>query len=227
MAKKKVSSEHKIEQILTTWGIVVILWSIFRANFAPPIWFNEFLVKPLIFLLPVYFYLKKNEKKDRFLFQLGWPKKKAWREFLISLILLLFIFGIGLLVLSLSKEIQIIFLNKVNYQRLAVYIALALASAFSEELFGRGFLFNYLHKYSKNVLLALFLSSTLFFVLYLPGALSMQISGQDLFINLILNFTLSFITGIAFYLRKNILPAIAIHAGIILWFDLILGGLLF
>lgn len=225
MPKKKLSSERKIEHILTTWGIVVILWSIFRANFSPPIWFSEIVAKPLIFLLPLFFYLKKNEKKGKFLHQLGWPKKRAWRELVISILLLLFILLVGLIAFSYSKEIRIIFMNQINYQRLTIYAILAIVSAFSEELFGRGFLFNYLHKYSHNVILSLFLSATLFFVLYLPGALSMQIGGQDLFINLILNFTLSFITGIAFYLRKNILPPIAIHAGIVLWFDLILGGL--
>lgn len=71
--------------------------------------------------------------------------------------------------------------------------------------------------------MALFISATLFFILYLPGALTLNLSGPDLFLNLVLNFALSFITGIAFYLRKNLLPAIGVHAMIVFWFDLLLS----
>ncbi len=220
---KKITNELKIEKLLTSWGVIVILWSLFRSGFSPPLWFNELLAKPLIFLLPVYFFLKKSEPKLSFLQAVGIPKKGFIKELLLTLLLMMLIMGFGLLSILTNSQIKIVFLNKFDFQILGTILGLAIASAASEEIVGRGFLFNYLHKYSKNFILSLFISSTLFFILYLPGALTLNLAGQDLIINLVLNFALSFITGIAFYLRKNLLPAIGVHAMIVFWFDLLLS----
>jgi len=220
---KTPNPEIKIEKLLTSWGIIVILWSLFRANFGPPLWFSELVAKPLIFLLPVYMFVSKNEPSKNFLTQIGFPKKGYLREIVLTLFLMAFVMGFGLLSLYTSQDVKVVFLNKFDFAKLGTILALAVASAFSEEVVGRGFLFNYLQKYSKNFFMALFISSTLFFILYLPGALTLNLSGPDLFLNLVLNFALSFITGIAYYMRKNILPAIGVHAMIVFWFDLLLS----
>jgi len=220
---KTQNPEIKIEKLLTSWGIIVILWSLFRANFGPPLWFSELVAKPLIFLLPVFMFVSKNEPGKNFLTQIGFPKKGLLREIVLTLFLMALVVGFGLLSLYTSQDVKVVFLNRFDLGKLGMVLFLALASALSEEVVGRGFLLNYLQKYSKNFLMALFISSTLFFILYLPGALTQNLSGPDLFLNLVLNFTLSFITGIAYYMRKNILPAVGVHAMIVFWFDLLLS----
>ncbi|OGK64761.1 hypothetical protein A2313_02075 [Candidatus Roizmanbacteria bacterium RIFOXYB2_FULL_41_10] len=220
---KKINNELRIEKLLTSWGIIVILWSLFRNGFNPPLWFSELVAKPLIFLGPVYWFVSNNEKANRFFQNVGFPKKGLGRELFLTLLLMLLIIGFGLLSLFTSQGIKVVFVNQLDINRWGALFGLALVSAFSEEIVGRGFLFNYLYRYSKNFLLSLFISSTLFFILYLPGALTLGLGGQDLVINLVLNFTLSFITGIAFYMRKNILPAIGVHAMVVFWFDLLLS----
>jgi len=220
---KKINNELRIEKLLTSWGIIVILWSLFRNGFNPPLWFSELVAKPLIFLGPVYWFVSNNEKANRFFQNVGFPKKGLGRELLLTVLLMLLIIGFGLLSLFTSQGIKVVFVNQLDINRWGALFGLALVSAFSEEIVGRGFLFNYLYRYSKNFLLSLFISSTLFFILYLPGALTLGLGGQDLVINLVLNFTLSFITGIAFYMRKNILPAIGVHAMVVFWFDLLLS----
>lgn len=220
--RDKAAVEVKVEQLLTVWGVIVILWSIFRANIQPPLWFSEFVAKPVIFLLPVFFYLKIKEKKN-FFEGVGFPTNNSFREILLAASLLLLVFGVGVLMLFTSKGTFLLFLNQVNFLKIGEIFLLAIATSFSEEVVGRGFLFNYLYKYSKGFIISLFLSATLFFVLYLPGALTLKISGQALFLNLLLNFLMSFMSGVLFYLRRNILSSIAFHAGILLWFDLLLG----
>lgn len=220
---KKISNEIKIEKLLTSWGIIVILWSLFRSSFSPPLWFSELIAKPLVFLLPVFYFLKKNEPKNSFGKAVGLPKKGLVKELLLTILLMALILGFGLLSIFTNNDIRVVFLNNFDPQLFGSLFALAIASAFSEEIVGRGFLFNYLYKYSKNFLLSLFISSTLFFILYLPGGLTQNLGGQDLIVNLVLNFTLSFITGIAFYLRKHLVPAIGVHAMIVFWFDLLLS----
>ncbi len=223
MAKtQKAAAEVKVEKLLTVWGIIVILWSIFRANIQPPLWFSEFVAKPAIFLLPVFYYLRREEKKG-LLEGVGFPLKNSFREILLAASLLVLVFGVGVLMLFTSKGAFLLFLNQVNFLKIVQIFLLAIATSFSEEVVGRGFLFNYLYKYSKGFVLSLFLSATLFFVLYLPGALTLKIGGQALFLNLLLNFLMSFMSGVLFYLRRNILSPIAFHAGILLWFDLLLG----
>jgi len=220
---KKINNELKIEKLLTSWGIIVILWSLFRNSFPSSIYFSEFLAKPLIFLIPIFWFIKKNEKKGSFWHNIGFPKKGLLKELLLTLLLMALILGFGLLSLLTSKTVKLVFMNEVGFSTWGRLLGLAFVSAFSEEIVGRGFLFNYLFKYSKSFVLSLFISSTLFFILYLPGVLTLKMGGSDLMMNLILNFSLSFITAISFYLRKNILPAIGVHAMIVFWFDLLLG----
>jgi membrane protease YdiL (CAAX protease family) len=222
MTKNKLT-ETKIEQSLATWGIIVILWSLYRANFPQlPLWFNEILAKPVVFLIPIYFYLKNFLKVDNFLLGVGFPKKNILKEVLFSLFLVLFIIGIGILTFIYSDSVKLSYFSAVNFNKLAVIFVLAVATATVEEVLGRGFLFNYLYKFSKSFIASLLLSSSLFFILYLPGALSSNVSGPDLFLNLLFNFSLSFVAGTLFYLRKNLFAAIAIHTCILIWFDIFL-----
>jgi len=220
---KKTGNELKIEGLLTSWGVIVILWSLFRSSVSSPLWFSELVAKPLVFLLPIFYFINKNEKGVSFWKGVGFSQKKVFKELILTLLLMALIIGFGLLFLFTNSDVRVVFMNQVGLPVWGKLLGLAIASAFSEEIVGRGFLFNYLFKYSKNFLLSLFISSMLFFILYLPGALTQNLGGQDLIINLLLNFSLSFITGIAFYLRKNILPAIGVHAIIVFWFDLLLS----
>lgn len=225
---KKVAAlphpEVQIERMLTIWGVVVILWSIFRAYMQPPVWFSEFVAKPTIFLLPVLFYIRRFERlRGSFLEAVGFPKKKVLLEVLLAVCLLLVVVGSGIFLLVTSRGAKIMQLQSLNVNKMGYLIVLALATSFSEEIVGRGFLFNYLEKYSGKFVLSLFISASLFFVLYLPGALTAKVAGQALFFNLLLNFLLSFMTTILFYLRRNILSSIAFHTGVLLWFEILLG----
>ncbi|EKE13180.1 MAG: hypothetical protein ACD_13C00068G0002 [uncultured bacterium] len=223
--EKKESLELNIERLLTIWGLIVVVWSVLRANFPPPLWFSEFIAKPLVFIGPVLWFVSRHEKTGSLLSHIGFPKKDVLKEFGLSLLLLFFVVLMGFLSLFLSKELKFGGFAVFNFAKLGSILSLAFASSISEEILGRGFLFNYLYKYTKSFVMSLFVSSALFFILYLPNALTMGISGYDLFINLLLNFSLSFITATAFFLRKNIFAPIAIHASILLWFDLFLGGM--
>jgi membrane protease YdiL (CAAX protease family) len=217
------SKESKIERVLTVWGVVVVLWSIFRANFGAPLWVSEFLVKPLIFLIPMVFFVQKYVQGGSVLKHLGFPEKRFAEELVLAAGLLFVIFGTGMVILLSNKQPFLLFLNNISFTRAMYIFGLSIATATVEEVMGRGFLFNYLYKYSRSFIMSLFVSSTLFFVLYLPGALTMHVNGQALFMNLLMNFLLSFMAATLFYARKNILLAIGFHAGILLWFDLLLG----
>ena len=63
------------QRVLNTWAIVLIIWSVYRTKLFLPDWFDEFIAKPLVFVLPVYLSIKKFEQKP--FFQQIWLRKKT------------------------------------------------------------------------------------------------------------------------------------------------------
>ena len=63
--KQKTSPTQKA---LNVWAIVLIIWALYRAKFRTdlPIWFDEFIAKPAVFILPIYYYISRYEKKNFF-----------------------------------------------------------------------------------------------------------------------------------------------------------------
>ena len=54
------------QRALNLWAVILIVWSIYRAYFKLPEWFDEFIAKPIVFVLPVFIYIKTVEKKEIF-----------------------------------------------------------------------------------------------------------------------------------------------------------------
>jgi len=90
MKDKKVTPTQKA---LNLWAVILIVWSIYRTYFKLPEWFDEFIAKPLVFVLPVLVYIRSVEKKE-ILSSLFINKnfKSFIKEFFIS-------FGVGLILL--------------------------------------------------------------------------------------------------------------------------------
>jgi membrane protease YdiL (CAAX protease family) len=215
------SKSLQLEKVLTAWGLIVILWSLYRANIHGSVWLDECLVKPLLFILPVYYCLV-FQLKTSFCQGLGFTPKKLKVELLFAVSLGLLVLGLGLLLFFSSKgSARIVDSGKLFWPNLLGLFILSGASAVSEEIVGRGFLFNQLLIRGGNFFTSLFLSSILFFVLYLPTILATNTNGNVLFINLIINLLLSFMLGILFYLRRNIYNTIIFHFSILFLFSLL------
>ena len=54
------------QRALNLWAVVLIIWAVYRAKLQLPEWFDEFIAKPLVFILPVYYYVRRIEKKSFF-----------------------------------------------------------------------------------------------------------------------------------------------------------------
>ena len=59
--KKAVTPTQKA---LNLWAVILIVWSVYRTYFKLPEWFDEFVAKPAVFVLPVFVYIKWVEKKE-------------------------------------------------------------------------------------------------------------------------------------------------------------------
>ena len=207
--KQPVSPTQKA---LNLWAIILIVWAVYRANFKLPEWFDEFIAKPLVFILPVYYYIKNVDKKK--FFESLYIKPKL---FLKDLFLGLLIGGffIATAVLANFVKFNKLFLIKgsVNLQTLALICVTALATGISEEILSRGFVLKKLYDESKNIYTASFFASILFFFLHVPILFTnVKITGNILLLFMATDMMLSLVNSFLFLQRKSLTLPIFIHA---------------
>ncbi len=202
---KNVTETSHIEKSLNIWAIILIIWSIYRAKFGTslPIWFDEFIAKPIVFIIPIFWFIKKVEKAN-FFSSLGFSKKNILKEIFIGLLIGLIFFFILYYGYSSRSGNQQFNLN---------IILLAFATSISEEILSRGFILKRLYDASKNIYSSSLFASILFFFIHIPILFTSEsISGFLLLRLMTIDIFLSFALSIIFILRKNIIVPIFIHA---------------
>ncbi|MBL7150788.1 CPBP family intramembrane metalloprotease [Candidatus Microgenomates bacterium] len=207
--EKKI--RKRVIQILILWGLIAILWGMYRYFFRFSEIVDELIFKPLIFLTPVLWFVKFKERKSWP--SLGLTKTHLRKSILIGLCLGLFFCLEGILT-SWFKNKELIF-NPKQLSIGGIFGAgfLSLITGFSEELLSRGFLMNRFWKLFDSEFLANFLSSVLFTFSHLPIAvLVLYYTERDLFSYSLLIFILSVADGFIFGRTKNISGSIISHA---------------
>lgn len=211
MKNKKVTPTQKA---LNLWAVILILWSVYRAYFKLPEWFDEFVAKPLIFVLPVFVYIKRVEKKDILSgLYLNKNLKVFLKEFFISLGVGLILLLTALLSIYLRFKKIAIFSHFPNFNQLILIFITALATGITEEILSRGFILKRLYEESKNAYSSTFFASILFFFLHVPILFaSNKINGTMLLVFMMTDLLLSMITGLIMIQRKSLTAPIFIHA---------------
>ncbi len=207
--KQKISPTQKA---LNLWAVILIIWAIYRAKFHMPEWFDEFVAKPLVFVLPVFYYIKNVEKKP-ILTSLYLHLKKLSQDLLLGILIGGFFFVNAILIHYLKLGRTNIFSQFANSQSLLLIVALAFATAVTEEILSRGFILKHLYEESKNIYSSSFIGSILFFFLHVPILFTnVKISGNLLLLFMGTDMILSFINSILFLDRKSLALPILIHA---------------
>lgn len=207
--KQKISPTQKA---LNLWAVILIIWSIYRANVRMPDWFDEFIAKPLVFILPVYYYIKNVDKKDFFSSLLIKPK-----QITTDLILGLGVGGIFFVTAILANFIKfhrVFTLSQgITAQNVLLVVLMALATGISEEILSRGFILKKLYDESKNIYTSSFFASILFFFLHVPILFTnVKISGNMLILFMATDLILSLVNSFIYLDRKSLVLPILIHA---------------
>ena len=211
MKEKKITSTQRA---LNLWAVILIVWSIYRTYFKLPEWFDEFIAKPLVFVLPVIIFVNSIEKKDIFSgLYINKNFKSIIKEFFIS-------FGVGLLLLLtalLSVYLRfkkvILFGHLPNLNQFGLIALTALATGITEEILSRGFVLKRLYEESKNAYSSTFFASILFFFLHVPILfVNSKINGSMLLMFMVTDLLLSMVTGLIMLQRKSLTVPILIHA---------------
>lgn len=209
MKKEKISP---LQKALNLWAVVLIIWSVYRANLKMPEWFDEFIAKPLVFVLPVLFYIKKIENK-KILNGLWLNFKNLIPDFILSLGIA-FIFFVTAFFANYIKFHQFFFINKfINDNQIFIISITALATAISEEILSRGFVLKRLYEESANFLTSSFFASILFFFLHVPILFTnIKITGNLLLFFMLTDLILSLFISFLFLIRRSLFLPIFVHA---------------
>jgi len=204
---QKLSLKH----VFALFSFIFIVWSFYR--YLPqvlPLWSEELILKPLFWIIPTIWIVRKIEKQPWS--SLGFTKNKIFTSFY---------WGIGLgLVFAFEGLLTNIFkykglnLASLDYSSLEFsgLILLSFVTAFSEELVFRGYIFNRLWTIWGKESLANIVSSLLFVIVHLPvGIFVLGYKPAIMLAYLFFVFVFGFGSAFVFGRSRNLASSILLH----------------
>jgi len=208
------SKTTPLQKALNLWAVILIVWCIYRTYFKMPEWFDEFIAKPLVFVLPVVYYIKKVDKKNVLSsLYISLKPKKLFQDFLYAVGIGVIFFVTASLAYFAKSGKFLSFNHNISSVNIFLIIITALATGITEEILSRGFVLKKLYEESKNPISSIFFSSILFFFLHVPILFTnAKIGGNLLLVFLATDLLLSMINGLIFIERKSLVIPIILHA---------------
>lgn len=210
-SKATVTKISSLEPIYQVWGWIALSWALYRYFFRFPEWVDELIFKPLVFVLPVFWFVVKKEHKR--LNSLGLTTKNMFTSIYIGLAFG-FVFALEGLAANAIKY------GRINVQPIAAFqqygmlplLILSLATAFSEELLSRGFIFSRILEKTKNLPYASIVSTLLFLLLHVPILVAMhQLQGLTLVLFFVTDTILGLANSLLYYSTGSLIAPILVH----------------
>ncbi len=209
--EKKAESPTSISNIYRLWGWVLLIWSLYRYFLKFPEWVDELVFKPVVFVLPVIWFVRKLEKRQ--LATIGLTGKNFFNSLYIGLGFG-FVFALEGIAANVIKygKIQLNPISAVGQYGLVILLVISLATAFSEEVLSRGFLFNRILEKTKNLPYASLLSTVLFVLLHIPILVTaLKLQGMALVLFFITDFILGLANSLLYYNTGSLVAPILVH----------------
>lgn len=208
MSNSQTSSTQKM---LNIWAIILIAWSFYRATFKLdlPLWFDEFIAKPFVFLIPLFWFITKTEKIS-FFKGVGLTKKNILADILFGIGMGGVFIGIAVFT-RMAKGIP---LPQIQITSESVMWVLAtFMAAGMEQILSTGFVFKRLSEESKGIFKPLIFAALLFFFLHVPVLFGAdKISGATLMQMMVMNTAVSLTTSVVYLMRKSTVAPILVYA---------------
>lgn len=209
--KEHIATPHTLEPVYQVWGWTLLAWSLYRYFFKLPETVDEFIAKPLVFLGPLLWYVVKIEKRD--LISLGLTTKNLFMNLYVG-IGFGFVFALEGIAANAIKygKIQINPIAAFEQYGMVMLLVLSVATAVSEEILNRGFLFGRIMEKTKNLPKAVILSTLLFVLLHVPILVtSLHLQGTMLILFFLTDFILGMANSLLYYNTKSLLAPILVH----------------
>jgi membrane protease YdiL (CAAX protease family) len=207
MSKKEVFIKHAT--ILAAY--LLIVWGFYRLLFKLPEEIEELIIKPVIWLVPVFYFVRKEKLS---LSSLGITSKNLFPAIYFALGLGV-IFAIEGIVINFVKYEGFDFGANIGEKALLASLGLSFATAISEEISFRGYLFNRVWKALENEWLANIITSFVWALIHVPIAffvwkLDLVSALTYLFLTTLFGMGSAFV----FARTKNVFSSIFLH---VLW----------
>lgn len=211
MANKTVRKIVATLSPMQVWAFLALAWALYRYFFHFPEWADEFIFKPLVFVLPVMWFVRKIEKRP--LSSLGITGKNLFPSLYIGLGFG-FVFALEGLAANAIKygSIQIRPIEALSQYGMGFLLLMSLATAFSEELLSRGFVLNRMLEKTKNLPYSSFISTALFVLLHVPILVTMhKLQGMTLVLYFATDAILGLANSLLFYNTSSLVAPILVH----------------
>ncbi|MCX6791459.1 MAG: CPBP family intramembrane metalloprotease [Candidatus Gottesmanbacteria bacterium] len=208
MAAKKVVTS--VSSVFRLWAWILLAWSLYRYFLKLPEWADEFIFKPLVFVAPVIWYVRNKEKEG--LATLGFTRRNFFTSVYIGL-------GFGVVFALEGLVTHVIKYGTWDVNPIAAFqqygfflILLSLATACTEELLSRGFVFNRLYEKTKNLAYSSVVSSVMFVLLHVPILVTMtKLQGTTLVLFLVTDLVLGIANSLLYYNTGSLVAPILVH----------------
>jgi len=212
MAKKSSSSSlESLKNASLLAAFLLVVWGFYRLIFRLPEEIEELFIKPVVWLLPVFYFLRKEGKG---ISSLGFTLKNLFPAVYFSLGLG-FIFIFESLLINYLKYGSFNFAANIGDKPFFTALFLSFATAFSEEVTFRGYLFNRVWLALKNEALANISTSLIWALIHVPVVVfvwKFNLSASILYLFLTTIFGIG--SAFVFARTKNIVSSILLH---VLW----------
>lgn len=197
-----------IKKVTSYYTFLLIIWGCYRLLFQLPETIESFILKPIVWLVPLIWILKKEGKG---ISSLGVNSNKLFPTIYLSLILGT-IFSFEGLFVNFLKYGSLEFNAIIGEGNFYVLLLSTTMTAIVEELSFRGYMFNRFLDFSKDEWVSNLVTSFAWTVIHLPVAiLDWKLSLYSLSIYMFLVFLFSFAACFVFARTKNVLSPILLH----------------
>jgi membrane protease YdiL (CAAX protease family) len=210
MAKKVSAFAASLSPVFRLWAWILLTWSLYRYFFRFPEWADEFIVKPLVFVVPVLWYVVRKE--GRSLASIGITGRNFFNSLYIGI-------GFGLVFAVEGLIVHVVKYKDFTVNPIAAFgtygfflLALSLVTAFSEELLNRGFLFNRIYEKTNTMLYAATIAAILFILLHVPILVTTnKLQGMTLILFFMTDIILAFANSMLFATTGSLVAPILVH----------------
>jgi len=203
--------ETAIKNATTIATYLLIIWGFYRFLFKLPEEIEELIVKPVVWLLPVFWYTKKENLG---LTSLGITLKNLFPAIYFALGLGA-IFVIEAVIINFIKYGGLDFGANIGDKAIIASLGLSFATAFSEEISFRGYLFNRFWIGLGSEWKANFITSAFWTLIHVPIAVFLwKFTFSSTIIYLFLTTLFGIGSAFIFARTKNVFSSIFLH---VLW----------
>jgi len=190
---------------------LLVVWGFYRLLFKLPDEVEELVLKPIIWLLPLVFLLKKEKMR---ISSLGITLKNLFPAVYFSLGLGA-IFALEAVVVNYTKYGNFVFAANIGEKFILSSIGLSFATAFSEEIAFRGYIFNRVWKALGNEWVANLTTSAAWGLIHVPVAVFVfKLDFPAAVVYLLLTTLFGIGSAFVFARTKNVFGSILLH---VLW----------